>query len=250
LEVSLGEARLAEGGRSATARVGVAPVERAVEPIIDYDYSQRVGYVENFLGIAVPMPRVFDLSLVSRMNGSHVIPYHHFSIVLHKDRRLALITASNVDARPSRKRPEPRPDQDYSRDGLGGLRQSDTEKWRIDPRIPASHQLPDRFYTRDGGAFDKGHLVRREDVAWGKSYDEVRFANGDTFHVMNCSPQVADFNRSDKGGLWGELENAVLNQARAEACSIFAGPVLDRGDPQFRGAGDDSLILVQIPQRY
>ena len=67
--------------------------------------------------------------------------------------------------------------------------------------------MPDKFYTRDRGNFDKGHIVRRDDVAWGEDYDEVRRANGDTYHVTNCSPQVDAFNRSNLRGDWGKLEN-------------------------------------------
>ena len=73
-------------------------------------------------------------------------PYEHFSVVMHKTRRLALYTASNVDAAPARKQPEP--GRDYTRKGLTGPGENDQEKWFIDPRIPAIHQLPDRFFTR------------------------------------------------------------------------------------------------------
>ena len=29
------------------------------------------------------------------------------------------------------------------------------------------HQLPDRFFTKDNKAFDKGHIFRREATTWG-----------------------------------------------------------------------------------
>jgi hypothetical protein len=111
------------------------------------------------------------------------------AISWHKDR----FTASNVDAGAKRKKPDSR--KKYTRKALGGLGDHDMEQWFVDPRIPETQQLPDRFFTKDKGAFNKGHLVRREDVAWGDSYEEIRFANGDTFHTTNCSPQVAGFNR-------------------------------------------------------
>ena len=164
------------------------------------------------------------------------------------DRRLALFTASNVDARPERKQPEP--GRDYSRRGLSGLGPHDQEKWFVDPRIPANHQLPDRFFTKDRAAFDKGHIVRREDVAWGRSYDELRRANGDTFHVTNCSPQVARFNRSNKQGVWGQLENLILTQAKTEQYSLFAGPVFRADDPLFRGLDDQGPVSVPIPRQF
>ena len=205
-----------------------------VEPFRDEDFSDRTGYDDGFLGIPVPLPTVLDESAVSRLDdGSHVLPYEHFSLVVDKSRRLALFTASNVDADPAQEAPEP--GQTTARRGLTGLGENDQEKWFTDPRIPAVHQLPDRFFTKDRGAFDKGHIVRREDVAWGDTFDEVRRANGDTYHVTNCSPQIASFNRSALKGAWGELENLSSSRRRPSDTALFAGPVLRSDDRFFRG---------------
>ena len=220
--VAIQEEIPAEAGPSAA---GV--LEKLVSPIVDSDYSTRKGYAENFLGEPVPLPTVKDTSVVAKMdNGKHVIPYEHFSVIVHKQRRLALLTASNVEGNTADRAPEP---GDYGRDSLGGLGPNDQEKWVTDPRIPELHQLPDKFYNKDGGAFDKGHIVRREDVNWGRSYDQIQRANGDTFHTTNCSPQVKGFNRSP--GRWGALENDVLSQAKgkpkdgvSQRFCLFAGP--------------------------
>jgi endonuclease G len=226
-------------------------LEKMVEPFHDDDYTERQGYNERFLGTRVPLPRVLDLSVVSKLDdGSHAIPYEHFSIVMHKKRRIAVFAASNVDGRPEARRPDPT--RRYTRGGLSGLGKNDQEKWFTDPRIAALHQLPDRFFNKDRASFDKGHLVRRDAVAWGEDYDEVRRANGDSYHVTNCSPQVKGFNRSNLGGLWGKLENLVLDQAEAdgEVYSVFAGPVLDDGDPAFSGFDDNGRVRVSIPRRF
>ncbi len=226
-----------------------AGVEALVEPFRDENLSRRRGYDDGFLGIRVPLPSASDDSLVSRLDdGSPVLPYEHFSVVVNKDRRLALFTASNVDADPRRKEPEA--GRDYTRSGLTGLRDGDQEKWFTDPRIPAVHQLPDRFFTKDRASFDKGHIVRREDVAWGDTFEEIRRANGDTFHVTNCSPQVANFNRSVQRGLWGQLENLILKQAKTERYSIFAGPVLRSDDRFFQGVDDGGAARVAIPRQF
>jgi DNA/RNA endonuclease G (NUC1) len=66
------------------------------------------------------------------------------------------------------------------------------ELWFVDPRLPETSQLSDRFFTKDMGAFDRGHVVRREDVAWGSSYQEVRDAVGDTFHMHQLHPRWPD----------------------------------------------------------
>jgi endonuclease G len=235
--------------RTAPGGVATAGVEGLVEPFHDDDFSARHGYDDRFLGSRVPVPKVLDKTVVSKQDdGSYILPYEHFSVVMNKNRRLALYTASNVDASPARKQPEP--GRDYSRKGLTGLANFDLEKWFIDPRIPAIHQLPDSFFTKDRKSFDKGHIVRRDDVTWGDSYDEVRRANGDTYHVTNCSPQIAKFNRSNLHGLWGELENIVLEQADTERFSLFAGPVFRSDDRFFLGVDDEGSVRVAIPRQF
>ena len=227
---------------AATGRVA----EALRMPFIDRNYGRRRGYNPDFLGIELPLPTVTNRRRVAKMeDGGHEIPYQHFSVVMHKKRRLALFTASNVDARRHRRRPED--GRDYTRDGLGGLRDGDSEKWSTDPRISDHHQLPDVFFTRDRQSFDKGHLVRREDVAWGSSYEQVRRANGDTFHTTNCCPQTKDFNRS---GAWRQLERLVLREAKDEKLCVFSGPLLRSRDRRFYGVDDDGETVVKIPSIY
>jgi endonuclease G len=224
--------------------------EKMTEPFVDDDYDSRTGYDENFLVIPVPMPTAADVSVLAEMNeGGHVIPYAHFSVIMHENRRLAVMTSSNVDGSEEAKRPEP--DRDYGRKALAGLGKNDLERWVLDPRLDAARQLPDKFYTKDRGNFDKGHIVRRDDVTWGKDFDEVRRANGDTYHVTNCSPQVDAFNRSNLRGDWGRLENYILKQGRTEKLCLFAGPVLDDdNDKVFKGKDDQGDVEIQIPSLF
>jgi DNA/RNA endonuclease G (NUC1) len=247
VEVRLGTTMQGAVATIAGAASAVA-IERAVEPLHEEDYANRKGYDPKFLGKPVPLPKVTDHDVLAKLeDGGFVIPYHHFSVVMHRLRRMALFTASNVDASEQAKKPE---DGDYTRDGLGGLGDNDRERWFSDPRLRGSDQLPDRFFEKDNQAFDKGHLVRREDVAWGATYDEVRFANGDTFHTTNCSPQVAGFNRSNHKDNWGALEDLVLKQASSQKLSLFSGPVLSDDDRIFVGVDDHSSVRIQIPQQY
>ncbi|CAN7738207.1 DNA/RNA non-specific endonuclease [Mesorhizobium amorphae] len=259
ITVRLGQAQPVPSDRDALPSGAKASVsgkpateERALEPFHDTDYSTRKGYDPNFLGTAVPLPRPRRMEELVRMaDGGFVIPYHHFSIIMHKQRRLALLCAANVSADPKRKRPGNRPDEDYQRDGLGGLGEHDTEKWFGDPRILGTEQLPDKFYNRDRGSFDKGHLVRREDVAWGDTYEEMRNANGDTFHVTNCSPQTARFNRPNEAAQnWGALENLVLANAKTENLIVFGGPILANGDLQFHGVDTEGKVVVPVPRKF
>jgi len=156
----------------------VLAMEAAREPIIDRTYGDRRGYKPAFLGIELPLPQPRFTNDVARMeNGEFILPYQHFSVVMHKERRLALFTAANVDCRPRARRPDPdRPRSDYTRKKLGGFGRNDREKWVLDPRIDARYQLPDRFYNKDRQSFDKGHLVRRDIVCWGRSYRQLQHA--------------------------------------------------------------------------
>lgn len=225
--------------------------EKIVEPYHDKNYRNRTGYNDGFLGVDVPLPEVGDDAILSRLeDGETIIPYQNFSLVMHKMRRLALFTAANIDGDREKRKPEP--GKKYTRKALSRLGENDREKWFTDNRIPAAHQLPDVFYTRDNKAFDKGHIIRRDDMTWGASYAEIERANGDTFHVTNCSPQVKGFNRATFGGLWGKLENLVLRSAKNEQSrySILAGPALTSQDRFFVGVDDHGGVRIQIPERY
>ena len=250
IHIRVGAGREPSVQLQAPAFPGTVATEAMVEPIHDTDLGSRRGYDPNFLGAAVPLPTPSSVSLCAPVQGGgHVVHYHHFSLAMHGRRRLALFTASNIDTAANVRRPVP--GKDYSRKGLTGLGPNDQEKWFTDPRVQPEHQLPDVFYNKDRQAFDKGHLVRREDVAWGDTYEAIRFANGDTYHTTNCSPQVAGFNRSASGeDNWGDLENEVLKQAKSEKLSLFAGPVLAPDDRAFMGFDAAGAVAVQIPRAF
>ncbi|WP_428566989.1 MAG: DNA/RNA non-specific endonuclease [Solidesulfovibrio sp. DCME] len=273
ITVSLGGPGQAASGRVTAEAVTetAQSLEAARMPEHDTDYASRKGYDPAFLFTRTPgeaspdavapadgehLPRVplpvaqNPAVLAVGTSGETVLRYQNFSVMMHAERRLALLTAANVTTEPELKRPEP--GRDYSRDGLGGLGKNDRERWFPDPRLEARQQLPDVFFSKDRNSFDKGHLVRREDVTWGRTYALVRRANGDTFHVTNCSPQVATFNQAALGkDNWGDLENLVQSQAANERLCVFAGPVLDPADPVFMGVGDGGAVLqAKIPTRF
>jgi endonuclease G, mitochondrial len=233
-----------------TVRQGGAGVsEKAVRPWTDPDYDNRAGYAADFLTTPIPMPTLKMPSVVAKLtDGEHELKYQNFSVVMHKQRRLCLFTAANVDNAARRRRPDP--SRKYGRAALGGLGPNDTEVWFTDPRLPEQFQLPDRFFTKDAGSFDRGHVVMRESVCWGDSYGQVRRANGDTYHTTNCTPQVAGFNQSSKLGRWGQLENELSRRLKQERMTVFAGPVLTKDDWWFDGVDDKGSVRVQIPSRF
>ncbi len=219
-------------------------------PFHEGGLEQRTGYNQDFLGARVPLPTLTTPAVAALPIGAAepLLHYEHFSLVMHKQRRLALYTAANVDLSPAARQPEP--GKLYTRRALGGLGEGDSEKWYIDPRLELGHQLADRFFSKDGGAFDKGHIVRRDDMCWGHSYDQVRRANGDTFCLTNCSPQVDKFNQASRNGLWGHLEELVFDEVGAERCSLFAGPLLQATDRSFAGKDHTGDVQVQIPSKF
>jgi endonuclease G len=200
-------------GAVAALRVSQQPAP-SVESI-DPDYSTRLGYDAAFLDIRLPLPVLTaDADL-----ATDPLPYHHFSVVMQRKRKLALFTAVNIDGG---KADHPRRDRDA---------------WIVDPRIPVSEQTGEDVY-RDND-LDRGHLVRRLDPAWGP---KSAAAVDDTFHFTNCTPQHHEFNAGRT--LWLGLEDYVLQNAVTAdlKVSVLSGPVLDDDDPQYRG--------VALPLQY
>jgi endonuclease G, mitochondrial len=242
-------------GTAAAAPTGLALIEALRIPIIHDGLESRTGYQPGFLDLPgedeIPLPELTEAGkkVAAKLeDGSTELKYHRFSVVMHKKRRLALFTAANADWRESSRKVNGRKP---TRKELTGLGEFDQEQWVTDERIPEAHQLPDIFFTKDGGAFDKGHLVRRDDVCWGSSFDDIQMANGDTYHTTNCSPQVASFNQSARGeDNWGDLENLVQKQTKAEKVIIFSGPVLADDDPEFVGRDKRGETRVQIPRKF
>lgn len=242
---------------SATAPVRAAQEATFQVPVIHPHLDQRSGYDPNFLeldsGELVPFPELTDdgVNIASVMDdGTHELKYHKFSVVMHKLRRLALFTAANVSwQRPDKILPNGR--KPTRRELNGFVDDNVREAWVIDPRIPMTEQLPDKFFIKDQGAFDRGHIVRRDDVAWGASFDDMQKGNGDTFHTTNCSPQVAKFNQASKGiDNWGDLEKLIEDETTAERVIVFAGPVLDPNDKRFNGVDSSGPVKIQIPKQF
>jgi endonuclease G len=172
-----------------------------------------VGYDAGFLGLELPLPAsptpVADVA---------ALDYTHFSVILHRRRRLAELTAVCIDG-----------------SALVDVPRSD--EWRLDPRVSPTEQAGPELYASN--PLDRGHLVRRRDPVWGPDADE---ANLDTFTYPNAAPQVNAFNQSKE--LWVGLEDHVLSFADTSdlRVSVFTGPVFADDDQRYRG--------VQIPRRF
>lgn len=197
---------------------------------IDSNYQNRKGYDPAFLGAdsVVPLPTMSSDVIAKLARNSqpidglpdYILPYEHFSLVMHKERKLAIFTAVNIDGK-----------QLYKIDR--------NDHWVKDPRIDEDYQTSEDLYANN--RYDRGHLVRRLDPSWGEKTVAIK-ANNDTFHFTNCSPQVDDFNQ--KAQYWAGLENYLLNNANTHEMKVcvFTGPVFRDDDKKVNG--------VQIPRKF
>ncbi|WP_029259937.1 MULTISPECIES: DNA/RNA non-specific endonuclease [unclassified Microbacterium] len=170
------------------------------------------GYESDFLGKRLPLP--------CPEREMRSLPYPRFTVLLDPERRLAAVTAVNIDGATL---------QDLPRTG----------DWRLDDRLPADEQTGPEVYTRND--LDRGHLVRRRDPGWGPT-QTARAASEATFFYPNAAPQAAGFNQSKE--LWLGLEDHVLAYAEStdQRLSVFTAPVLAESDPPYRG--------IRVPLRF
>jgi endonuclease G len=202
------------GSSIAAASSGSGTFPSEVGEMAIEHYRSAEGYDPGFLGDAhklqLPALAANLLSKVAKLaDGGEVLTYHHFSIVMNAERKLAFYTAVNIDG-----------------SKLVNV-ERDRDKWYFDPRLDNQLQSGPELY--DDNPLDRGHLVRRLDPCWG---DVAVAAGEDTFHFTNCSPQHAKLNQHD----WLEVENYVLNTAdNANArISVFTGPVFRDDDMLYR----------------
>lgn len=211
----------------------------------DENYTKRdeKGYAPDFLaGWNVPSPGLADDSDALKDDQGSVwkIPYYHFSLVMSQTRRLLSWAASNVDYSSEARR------FTKTRKEFGG------EDWRLDPRV-AIHapglQVEDAHFYKPATNIDRGHIVRRDDSAWGETGKEAEFGNSDTYHWTNCTPQHEAFNQSGQSGIWGEFEGHIQAEIKplGGRMSVFAGPVLNPEDEWY---GYEDEHMIQVPMEF
>ena len=203
-----------------------AKKQNLIQPLswvkLDPDYQNRKGYDPDFLALRVPAPKLGKALRKTATLG--VLAYEHFSVLLHPERKFAFWTAVNIDGASERRL---------------GNRAADV--WWADKRDDkayVAHQVNDTFYKKSG--FERGHLVRRLDPAWGSDDAEAARGAADSFHFTNCTPQVPKLNKQ----WWAKVENHVLDTANArdQQISVFSGCLFTTADPPYRG--------VNIPLAY
>lgn len=191
-----------------------------VEKATNQNYNGRNGYEPNFVSTDT-----FKIDLAELLNSQsnklapllnptddnkNLLKYFNFSVAIHKNRKLCLMTAVNIDG--NRLDPENR----------------ENNKWIIDPRMDELFQTGPHVYASND--LDRGHMVRRLDPVWGQN---ASAANDDTFHFSNSTPQHKNLNQKT----WLSLENYILDNCDQEKikASVFTGPVFSDEDIPYRG---------------
>lgn len=203
-----------------------APLASAEAVTIDTNYGKRSGYRADFLPKSkVPLPvlsgtlakQVAPLIAGQPAAAGGLLKYEHFSLQLHKTRRVAIYTATNIDGDTYKQ---------VDRD-TGQVAASEADTWFKDPRVSERYFLGQDFYSATSRYFDRGHLTRRSDPTWGTAKQAER-ANADTFHFSNCSPQHFRFNQYTTYWQGLEryiLENGVLTTGPLSRLCVFQGPL-------------------------
>jgi endonuclease G len=248
------------------------------------DFSDRAGYEPGFLsGHVVPLPALSDAQKqiagrnreARRGDNPFELKYHHFSSVVNAERKLPFFVACNIDGRTSkyinRKTGAIEPLDPANTDhGLMEALLAEgaeaSEEWFGDNRLaPGSIAEQDVYEKQDIQGFptstkmartlrmfQRGHLVRRLDPAWGTK-QQAALGEADTFHFTNCVPQVGFFNMgkgspnatgTGGGKLWRAVENLVLRNARNMRTRVtcFTGPIFRSDDRKFR--------TIKVPKRF
>ncbi|WP_051574896.1 DNA/RNA non-specific endonuclease [Mycobacterium sp. URHB0044] len=196
----------------------------------DDSLGQRTGYDAAFVGQRIEVPAGVDASDAVLVDGSPVVHYTHFSLELSKSRRLCRWVAWNIDGSTLR---GPGTADPIGRDDL---------EFTTDDRIDENLQVADDVYKDN--RLDRGHVARRADLLWG-DHDEAVRANADSFYFTNITPQMDNFNQSARHGVWGRLENALLEHVDDDnsRVAVLGGPFLSESDPDYRG-------MVRIPIEF
>ncbi|MCF6117129.1 DNA/RNA non-specific endonuclease [Mesorhizobium muleiense] len=220
-----------------------APRERA-------DFRDRGGYEPGFIpGFQVPLPSFEAVSYMRATNlharageDPHELRYHHFSIILNADRRLAAVTACNIDGdrvvAVNREDKTTNPNPSLTDLGIEALGAERSDDFSPDPRVLPGEQMAVEFYEnqevpgfakpvfpgtdatpeerrayaramneRTARMFQKGHIIMRGDPAWGLE-TEALVAEADTFYYTNAAPQLGFFNQGspeNRPGAKGKL---------------------------------------------
>jgi len=184
------------------------------ETVVIGQLPQIKPYNPNFVGnIPVPLPTLTSNDAAGNLLNGAVFDYFHYSLVIDERRAMPLYVAYNID-----------------RDQLVRAPRG-MNTWIVDERVPRDLQRGNGIYVNND--WDRGHLARRVDLAWGTA-EEAELASAAAYFYTNSVPQYKHFNRSG----WLALEEFVLEgyQSESSLLSVFTGPVHRNNDFEYRGS--------------
>ena len=186
-----------------------------------------LGEGENYISILkIVNPEKYEITRLKELPGAVVLDYQNYSVIMDRERKFPIITASNVDAAQFKKVP---------RKG----------SWKNDRRIKDNEQWGKQLYEAEFSDFDKGHMTKREDVQWGIDDETATEAAESTFYYTNAVPQHALLNRA----IWRSIETYVLKSEAVKhqlKVTVFTGPVLHHRDPEFITEVEGQCIQIPL----
>jgi endonuclease G, mitochondrial len=131
---------------------------------------------------------------------------------MHKNRRMALFVAANVDGETLLSLPR------------------EPDRWYYDVRLPRDVQVDNSLFAAND--LDRAQLTNRRSVSWGDPSTAERASNM-VFHFTNAVPQFSELNRRS----WAQLEQVIYNHIASWKlrAAVFTGPVFGQDDPTYRG---------------
>ncbi|MBL4789015.1 MAG: DNA/RNA non-specific endonuclease [Kordiimonadaceae bacterium] len=160
------------------------------------------------------------------VDGEFEVKYIHYSLLMSKSNRQALVSAANVD--------------NANQQTVSG---SKGRRWFVDARVGRANQIGNASYKHS--PWDRGHLTRRTAVTWG-SFATALKASNDSCAYTNAAMQHENFNEDE----WRVPEELVddFDLAKDKKLTVMTGPVFTTCDRFFtRNLGD---APVRIPAGF
>lgn len=241
------------------------------------ELAQSAGYDPEFLnGFSVPLPDIStsvatELFHRFRRPGRPTwdLAYTNFSVVMHRARKMAMLTACNIDGSSLFGLTRDTGERYLYSENPTAIRArlaeaAEASSWFFDERIPRGDQTGAPFYDKENNNvlvsptdqgfasvvnFSRGHIVRRLDPVWG-TLEQGLAADADSHGWPNVAPQTPRFNANNRDRadvspgeekrLWAALENTILREAHddKQRITVFGGPILSNDDPVYAGLPD------------
>src|SRR5688572_19423464 len=259
------------------------------------DLSDRGGYEPGFIpGFDVPLPdfsgvgyRIAKNLQSTGAEDQFELRYHHFSVVMNAERRLAAFTACNIDG--SRIKHVNRETKVVTSNPTLHLLDAESfgaeasDAFRPDERVDPNEQMTKEFYEdqqvpgfdkpefppanasdavkkayykamreRTARMLQKGHIVLRGDPCWGTK-NEALAAESDTFYYTNAAPQLGFFNqgsRDDHPGEKGKLRWRSVETYILRNAVIEKQRICVFAGPVFRDDDPDYRFGSKLPLRF